>query len=363
MNVLFLGDQAFDYVSDPLYIGLSRVLGEASVVDFPYKHLYHDPESKNWFVVQRPGPRYERQAILDLLRAKYFDLACIASFRAECLDELQQLYGTVPFPPMVFIDGADDGRIRHEVVRQYPIALYFKRDYLWGDGRRFGNLGALAYTFRGDRALFSCTVPLPISIVLDAISNPGVVAKTVDVSYTGRASHSRRIRAVKILSGMKGVRFEGGVYAEASDRKYKLKAGMLERLGTKLLDNAPASEGDQLKKKLPSMYYEEIARSKIALAIRGGGWTPSPRYYEIVAMKTLLISDVPEAVIPDNFVHKRHAVFCRPDLRDLESSVRYYLREEREREAIVTEGYAHLLKHHTCERRAEYFIDVCRQKL
>jgi hypothetical protein len=29
----------------------------------------------------------------------------------------------------------------------------------------------------------------------------------------------------------------------------------------------------------------------------------------------------------------------------------------------VREGRAHLLKYHTCERRAEYFLDACRRLL
>ena len=76
-----------------------------------------------------------------------------------------------------------------------------------------------------------------------------------------------------------------------------------------------------------------------------------------------MLSDKPEALIPNDFVDRRHAVYCRPDLRDLEPLVRHYLREDAEREAIAREGHAHLLKYHTCERRAEYFVDVCRRVL
>ena len=78
-------------------------------------------------------------------------------------------------------------------------------------------------------------------------------------------------------------------------------------------------------------------------------------------MGTLLISDRPEVLIPNDFVDRRHAVFCKRDLSDLEALVRYYLCEDAEREAIVAEGRAHLLKYHTCERRAEYFLGICAQ--
>src|SRR5439155_21739218 len=185
----------------------------------------------------------------------------------------------------------------------------------------------------------------------------------IDVSYRGRASHPIRVRAVGILSHMEGVQFSGGIYASPDDRKYKLKTGSLERLRTKVFDDGQACASDQQKKQAPEAYYREVAVARIAVALRGGGLTPSPRYYEIVAMKTMLISDVPKAVIPNEFVDRRHAGYCKPDLSDLEALVRYYLREEKEREAIAAEGRAHLLKYHTCERRAEYFLDMCRRVL
>jgi len=77
----------------------------------------------------------------------------------------------------------------------------------------------------------------------------------------------------------------------------------------------------------------------------------------------MLLSDVPEAIIPNGFENRRHAVYCKADLSDLEDLVRHYLREEAEREAIVNDGYAHLLKYHTCERRAEYFVGICQRAL
>jgi spore maturation protein CgeB len=123
-----------------------------------------------------------------------------------------------------------------------------------------------------------------------------------------------------------------------------------------------ASESDQRERKGPEGYYREIASSRIAVAIRGGGWM-SPRYFEIVAMGAMLLSDKPEVLIPDDFVDRRHAVHCKPDLSDLDDLVRHYLREDQERETIATEGRAHLLKYHTCERRAEYFLEICQRAL
>ena len=229
-------------------------------------------------------------------------------------------------------------------------------------GSRLRDLSSFLWAFHGDRQLFSRTFPLPMSLVMNTLPTFRQTNKEIDVSFRGRASHPRRIKAVGILSKIAGVRFSGGVYAAQEDRKYKLKAGAIERIWTKLADDSPASEVDQRERKAPEGYYREIASSRIAVAIRGGGWM-SPRYFEIVAMGAMLLSDKPEALIPDDFVDRRHAVYCRADLSDLEDLVRYYLREETEREAIVNDGYAHLLKYHTCERRAEYFLGICQRAL
>jgi hypothetical protein len=363
VRVLFLTEKHLDYVADPLYIGLSRVLGDEQVVDYPYKPAFHDPESRPWYLVQRPGRRFSREEILDRLRDRYFDLVCLSSFRQDCLDECAELYARVPFPPLVFVDGGDYADMRHDVLGRYPIRLYFKRDYVWKKGNPLREFWDVLWTFRGDRRLFARTVPLPLSIVVDGLPAFGPVSKEMDVSYRGRASHPRRVKACTVLSRMKGIQFSGGVYASPDDRQYKLKAGRLERWQTKLFQNAQASEADQLKKMAPEPYYREIAASRIAVALRGGGWTAPPRYYEIVAMRTMLLSDEPEAVIPNEFENRRHAVYCKADLSNLEDLVRYYLREEAERETIVNDGYAHLLKYHTCERRAEYFLEICQRAL
>ncbi|MGH7206386.1 MAG: glycosyltransferase [Nitrospiraceae bacterium] len=363
MNILFLVDPLHNYVSDPLYLGLVRLLGQEHVVDFPSKAIFHDPLAKIWFLPQMPAATRSEEEIRSLLADGCFDIVCVASPRPESLAVLSQVFNPVRFPPIVFIDSSDDAKIRHDVVERYPIRVYFKRDYVWKLGSRLRDLGGLVWTFRGDRKLFARTFPLPLSIVLDALPDLGRVDKEIDVSYRGRASHPRRVKAVEILSQMEGVKFSGAVYASPGDRKYKLQAGTLRRLRTKLLDDGLASQADQQQKSLPEAYYREIKASKIAVALRGGGQTASLRYFEIVGLRSLLISDAPETVIPNDFVDRRHAVFCRTDLSDLESLVRHYLREEAEREAIVSEGYAHLLKYHTCERRAEYFLDACRRVL
>ena len=363
MKILFLVDPRLNYVSDPIYVGLLRTLGAGSVIDYPRKSAFHDPAAKLWFLPQVDEQAYSEEKIRALLADKFFDIVCVASPRPESLATLARLYTPDRFPPIVFIDSGDDTSIRHDVVQRYPLAVYFKRDYIWKMGGKLHDLGALAWTFRGDRNLYERTFPLPLSIVIDTLPNLEPAKKEIDVSYRGRASHRRRAQAIEIISRIQGVTFSGGIYASPDDRSYKMKAGRLERLWSKIRENGPASHADQAKKQLPEAYYQEIAASKIALALRGGGRTASLRYFEIVAMGTMLLSDAPETVIPDDFVDRRHAVYCRGNLSNLTSLVRYYLEHDREREAIAAEGKAHLLKHHTCERRAEYFLNICARSL
>jgi len=363
VRILFLVHPLQDYVSDPLYQGLVRLLGQENVVDYPSKAILHDPSAKLWFLPQIPARPHSEDEVQTLLANGFFDLVCLASYGPENLLAMSRLHNRVKFPPIAYIDGADDIRIRHELVQRYSISLYFKRDYVCGVRGRASEFWAFARLFRLNRALFDRTFPLPLSIAIDALPQFGPIPKQIDVSFTGRASHPRRVRAVDILSRMKGVTVSAAVYASHEDRKYKLKAGGLQRLFTKIWDNTRASEADQGLKKVPGDYYREIAASKIALALRGGGRCPSLRYFEIVGMGTMLLSDMPETLTPNDFVDRRHAVFCRRDLVNLDALVRHYLREEGEREAIAAEGHAHLLKYHTCERRAEYFLDICRRVL
>lgn len=358
MKILFLIDPLQNYVSDPLYIGLVRILGQDHVVHYPPKPIYYDTSAKLWFLPQMPKVEKTELEIKCLLGEDFFDIVCISSHRQESLDAFARLYNPHKFPPIVFIDEGDDPHIRHDIAARYPLALYFKRDYVWKMGSPWKDRWGLVSTFRGNKKLFHRTFPMPLSIVLETLPTFSGIPKDIDVSYRGRASHPRRVKAMEILSSMKDIRFSGGVYASPGDRRYKLKAGF-SRLWTKLFDDRPAEVADEQKKDRPEAYYREMAASKIALALRGGGRTATLRYFEIVGMGAMLISDAPETLIPNDFVPARHAAYCRPDLKDLPELIRHYLKKDAEREAIAKDAYSHLLKYHTCERRAEYFLDVC----
>ncbi len=362
MKILYVVDQLQDLTSDPLYFGLVRLLGQQHVVDFPSKDIFHRAEAKRWFFPLVPSLGLDEARVREWLKDGQFDFVCLASARQECYANLRKLYSPLCFPPVVFIDGADDHHICRDVVDEFRPALYFKRDYIWAFGNPWLDRGRQLIVFHGDRSLMARTFPLPLSIVEDALPDVGNVPKRYDVSYRGHASHPRRAKAVRLLSSMGDITFSGAVYARPGDKLYKLRHGFWGRLWTKTF-GGEAGPVELDRRYDPDEYYREILASRIAVHIRGGGYTATPRYFEIVALGTMLISDMPETLIPNDFEHGRHAVFCKSNLDDLRDLVRYYIHHANEREAIAREGHAHLLKHHTCERRAEYFLDVCRRLL
>jgi len=362
MRVLYLTDPQLNYLADQLFTGIWKVLGQENVIDYPHKPAYHDPSCKAWYLPQYTTSLFEKDTVIDLLREKAFDLAVLSAPRRNVIGTVQDLMENAKLPPLVLVDGEDDDRIRWNTFEELGCGLYFKREFR---DRSQQGLEAWRYYWDSsfDNSRFQSRVfPLHFSAILETIPHNDVSDKDVDVSFFGRASNKKRIEAVNILKKASGIHFEGGYYFEPSDRKSKLVGRTMARLMTKITGDSYLSESERGERLSPGTYYTLLARSKMALSVRGGGFD-TPRYWEIVASRRLLVSEQPDIYIPFNFEHGKHAVFCRSDLSDLELLVRHYLREEEEREAIVKEGYAHLLKYHTCERRAEYFLEVCRRLL
>jgi len=370
VKILFITLPAPDHLTDQLYTGLHTVLGVHNVIDFPYKPACHDPGSKVWFLPQVQAPHVNLEEVLELLKKREFDFVCFAA-RQLAFDTLATLWRIgVPLPPLILLDGEEDAKIRHEILSQYPISLYFKRDYIWGTRNRALDFLHAAKSFRWNRRLFSRTHPLPLGVALATIPQIENKEKSIDISYTGRASHQCRAKAIQLLKNAKRVKFDGGLYRDPGDKIYKLKDGWATRVKDKHFPHKAQPPDYEVSKLQPQTdsdgrnpYFDQIFRSKIALSIRGGGLTQPIRYYEIVACRTLLLSDIPYAIIPNNFVHKTQAVFYKRDFSDLVQLAEYYANHDAERQAIINAGYKHLLKYHTCERRAQYVLDICQKTL
>jgi hypothetical protein len=359
VKVLYLTDPGPDYLADQIYDGLCAVLGWDSVVDFPRKTVYHEPGERA--PAGNPGYHLTTGDVASMIRERRVDLTIVSSPRRAALEAYHSLARQVDCPPVVLLDGEDDGQIRADVANSIGAGLYFKREYRTTAKSVNGDWLSEKRP-QGDSRLDGRIYPLPFSVTAAALSSMMPEKRDIDISFLGRASNRKRVRAVNLLRRTKGIRFEGGVYLDALDRRSKLAASWLGVATAKLLGDPRASASAQAGKLRPEQYRSLLQRSKMALSLRGGGFD-TVRYWEIVASKALLISEPPDIVIPHNFEHGRHAMFCRHDLRDLPSIVRRLRDDEGARLEMVEAGYRHLLEFHTSERRAAYLLELCRRML
>ena len=361
MRILYLTSPGPDYLADQIYTGLCKTMGWEAVIDHPWKAIYHDPAARRHYIPQTPGRAYAEEELVGLLRARSLDVIVLSSPRPEGVAALEALKDKAPLPPVVLIDGEDDARIRGDLFRRCNGSLYFKREYRWHPGAGFSGRVDKWRRFKGDSDLFARTYPLPFSAVLDCIPTAQDGTRDVDISYAGRISHPKRLRAVNLLKRTNGLQFEGGVYAEPTDRRSKLASG-LSRLLVKLQGDPYVSPEERGLKLTAEQYYALLSRSRMGLCLRGGGFD-TLRYWEVVACKALLVSEQPDIDIPFNFENGRHAAFCRPDLSNLVDVVRPYLHDDHARSTMAEAAYAHLVKYHTCEQRAGQFLEICRKRL
>ena len=108
-------------------------------------------------------------------------------------------------------------------------------------------------------------------------------------------------------------------------------------------------------------YARLLNRSKIWLSTPSALDLVGTRFYEIMASKTLLFCNRSDAY-DGLFEDKAHCVMFDPDLSDFDDRLFYYLDHEDERLAIVEAAHAHVLKHHTWDRRIEQFTDTVRER-
>lgn len=363
MKILYLTYPLHDYLADQIYTGLCKLLGWENVTDFPYKPHYHDPAYRVPSLPQNPGRPYELDEIIAKLERNEYDLLVLSTSRPQTIEILKNLWQKVNLPPRVLIDGDDHSQLRKDLFDRFRLSLYFKREYHLSWVQRTMTGWIRRYReFRGHRELFHRTYPLQFSVNLETVPDVNGIQKDIDLSFVGHISHRSRVRAVNFLRSSKDIRFKGWVYAVPSDRKSKLAVGPLSILKEKIKWDPRIPESEQGVKLSYQDYFNLLARSKMALSIRGAGFD-TVRYWEIVAAKVMLISEKPFILILNNFEHKKHALFCRSDFRDVPKLVRIYTRDDSARKQIVDAAYEHLLHFHTCEKRAMQFLDICQKSI
>lgn len=101
-------------------------------------------------------------------------------------------------------------------------------------------------------------------------------------------------------------------------------------------------------------YGRLLNSSKMWLSTPSAVQIVGPRFYEVLASKTLLFCSR-SPVYGDLFRDLEHCVMFDPGLEDFDDKLFTYLRHGDEREAIASQGYAHVMENHTWERRVEQF--------
>ncbi len=335
------------------------------MTDFPYKPHYHDPENRVPSLSQNPNRQYLLDEVVAKLEKNEYDLLVLSTSRHETIDIFEKLESKVKLPPRVLMDGDDHSHIQKDLFKRFGLDLYFKREYplSWRQDSLKGRASRW-YEFGRDQMILKRIFPLPFSSTLETMprSDDPVLRKDVDLSFVGHVSHRVRLKTVNFLKNIQDIRFEGWVYAAPMDRTSKLATGAFSILKEKIKGDPKIPESKRGVKLGYDQYFDLLKRSKVALSIRGGGFD-TLRYWEIVAAKVPLISEKPFIAIPNNFEHKKHVLFCRSDYRDVPELVKTYIRDDALRQKMTDAAYEHLLSFHTCEKRAAYFMDVCRKNI
>ncbi|MDT7885845.1 MAG: glycosyltransferase [Thermoproteota archaeon] len=115
---------------------------------------------------------------------------------------------------------------------------------------------------------------------------------------------------------------------------------------------------------LPFNYYLQIlAGSKASIAPISTGYD-TYRYWEIPLCGAALIAQNQYTIIPNNFEHKKSALFFS-SLKELKDILEYYFLEGNEEELlkIAENGRRHLLQYHTPQHRANYVIESIKRRI
>lgn len=319
MNVLFIGSSKYDYLQDLTYSGLVKVLGRRSVVEAKTVFRYHFPLKKYPKDLGYDGIDL---SFLTKNTSGKFDLILVASAKPDCFELYEKLLPTLsPTVKTVFIDGGDNPAIGGDFARLKCPELY----------ERVHNLRPFDFIFKREYLKMNSyadhVFPLPFSVQTSRYQSIPDGPYKYDVAFW--AVESDPIRT-KVLDFMQS-RFDcaaNGTVRNQDFHNYSRKG---------------------------NFYFEELKKTKISLNFRGTGWD-TLRFWEIMGLKSFMISQRLQIKIPNDFIEGKEIIYCMDDLSDLDDLCHFYLKNDSLRRVIAEKANAKTMEFHTVESRANYIL-------
>jgi hypothetical protein len=176
--------------------------------------------------------------------------------------------------------------------------------------------------------------PLPMAFNLSALESLRMVKKQYQVAFWAVESHPIRTEALAVLETKFDCKENGTTRGQLFD-KYQRKG---------------------------QRYLEELAACRIVLNFRGAGWD-TLRYWEAPAIGSLLVSQKPQIVIPNDFIHGKEVIHIGVDLQEMLDVCKHYLNNAEKAEWIAKNAHARLKEFHTDIARADNVLRELRQIL
>jgi len=302
-RLLFLVHGASDYGSDTLYDGLCALIGDAQVVEFPWKPTLHGQHRERTMgypcYFERRGAAQSIGEIIAALEAGAFDCVIysdtLGTLDPAMVARLAQAGRKVPWFVLDQWDQLGDyrGEIGARLGGVVPRA-WFKREKLLG-----ADYGAATHA-------------LPFAYP-EAYAGPAPDwSAREEFFWAGKAACGTRALML---------------------------AHVQRHFG---FDTAARFTQDE--------YRARLRTSLIGLSLFGNGFD-TVRYWELPAHGVMLLAERPPIEIPNNFVDGESAVFF-DDLAGLEERLAYCLTHPDEALRIAQAGHLHWQKHHTTRARA-----------
>ncbi len=325
MRILYICSKKFDYLQDLTYSGLVMLLGKEQVTDYPWNPKFNLPYKQYPKNLGYTGVSFR---LFEKIDPGKYDLVILAAAKQDALNTYEKILPEIKHIPVLFLDGGDFPQIggdfyryqlgnRFEaVLSQRPFDIILKREYIPTEHEGMSNVFPFQFSF-------------PYNLQVDTLLEQD---KKYDVSFWGQQEPAIRANALTLLQD-----------------KYDCAQN-----GTTL------NQDFSTYKRKGKFYLEEIARCKIVLNFRGGGWD-TMRYWEVPAAGSFMISQRPQITIPNNFENGKHLVWCSDGLEDLLEIIDYYLQRPAEREAIATAAKTHLEQYHLNTCRAQALLEIVQQ--